>query len=183
MAPRAPPLKTFNQKTISKQSHRSFQRRWFFCLPPYHFILFHNNYLHLILPLIETMTKTTAKTIDQVLTYLFASVWFINGLFCKILNFTPRHKQIVGEILGEKHAGILTNLIGAGEVFLAIWILSKIQQRLSTWIQISLVLTMNLIEFYRVPDRLLWGQFNLLFAIAFSGLLYWKEFLLKPKYQ
>lgn len=43
------------------------------------------------------------RTIHRILTYLIAAVSLINGLFCKVLNLVPRHRQIVAEILGEDH--------------------------------------------------------------------------------
>ena len=54
--------------------------------------------------------------LHKLLTYLIAAVWFINGLFCKLLNFVPRHQQIVAQILGEEYAVILTKLIGVAEI-------------------------------------------------------------------
>ena len=92
----------------------------------------------------------------------------------------PRHQEIVGVILGEQHAGLLTKLIGFGEAFLAIWILSKIYQRTNTIVQIALVMVMNILETLLVPEMLLWGRMNMVFAVIFSGILLWKEFIFKP---
>jgi hypothetical protein len=35
----------------------------------------------------------------KLLTWLIALVWIINGLFCKVLNWAPRHQLIVARIL------------------------------------------------------------------------------------
>jgi hypothetical protein len=92
-------------------------------------------------------------------------VWLVNGLFCKILNFVPRHQQIVGRILGEEWAWLLTKAIGVGELLIIVWIVSKILPRWCTIFQIVIVLLMNVIEFILVPDLLLFGKLNLVIAV------------------
>lgn len=90
----------------------------------------------------------------------------------------PRHQQIVAEILGNEHARILTILIGVSEVVMAIWVLSRFKSKLNTYLQISVVLVMNVLEFILVPELLLWGRMNILFALIFVGVVYWNEFVL-----
>ncbi|EMS33047.1 hypothetical protein C943_00324 [Mariniradius saccharolyticus AK6] len=41
-----------------------------------------------------------------------------------------------------------------------------------------LVAIMNILEFVLVPDLLLWGRYNALFALLFIGLVYYNEFVL-----
>ncbi len=125
-------------------------------------------------------TSMNKKNIYQWLTYLIAAVWLINGLFCKVLHLVPRHQQIVAQILGETHAPWLTILIGFSEIIMTIWILSKFQARLNAILQIVVVLTMNVLEFILVPDLLLWGHYNALFALVFVGIVYYKEFVWSP---
>jgi len=105
-----------------------------------------------------------------------ASVWLVNGFICKVLNLVPRHEAIVARILGEDHASLYTKLIGIGEIAMGIWVLSGKFRRLNAIVQITLIMLMNLIEFFLVPDLLLWGKFNLLFAFLFVILIAWKEF-------
>ena len=106
----------------------------------------------------------------------FAAIWLVNGVWCKLLDGVPRHREIVARILGEEHAEVLTRLIGAGEVLIAVWILTGIRWKWSCAFQILLVLTMNVIEFLLVPDLLLFGRFNLLVALAYCGLVAWAGF-------
>ncbi len=40
---------------------------------------------------------------------------------------------------------------------------------------------MNIIEFICVPDLLLWGRLNLLFAMLFIWIIYYHEFILKTQ--
>jgi hypothetical protein len=127
------------------------------------------------------LTNTSAPTnriIYRVLIYLSAAVWFINGLVYKVLNLVPRHEKIVARILGEDYARTLTMLIGISEILMAVWILSGIQRRLNAATQIALVAVMNTLEFILAPDLLLWGRFNLLFALLFIFIIFYNEFML-----
>ena len=120
----------------------------------------------------------TNGKIYKILTYLIAAVWLINGLFCKLLNFVPRHEQIVGRILGNEYAKPLTILIGLAEIGMTIWILSRVKPKLNATFQIAIVAIMNTLEFFLVPDLLLWGRFNAVVAAAFILLVYFNEFVL-----
>lgn len=123
----------------------------------------------------------TDKIIHKLLTYLIAKVWIANGLFCKVLNLVPRHQEIVSRILGAHYSRILTILIGLSEFFMAIWILCKTKTRLNAIAQIAIVATMNTLEFLLVPDLLLWGKLNSLFAFIFILVVYFNEFYLNKK--
>jgi uncharacterized membrane protein YphA (DoxX/SURF4 family) len=114
--------------------------------------------------------------IHKILTYCIATVWIANGLFCKVLNLIPRHEQIVGRILGIEYARPLTILIGLSEIGMAVWILSGIKTRLNVLSQIIIVTTMNMLEFILVPDLLLWGKMNSIFAFLFILVVYYNEF-------
>jgi hypothetical protein len=117
----------------------------------------------------------------QILTYSIAVVWMVNGLFCKVLNLVPRHEQIVARILGDDYSRPLTILIGLSEVIMAIWILSGFKTRLNAMAQIAVVVTMNILEFILVPDLLLWGKLNSLYAFIFVSMVYYNEFYLNKK--
>lgn len=105
-----------------------------------------------------------------------AMVWFINGFFCKILNLVPRHQAIVGSILSQEHAVLLTKTIGILEVLLAIWILTRLQSKLTTLLQITLIASMNVIEFCLTPELLLFGKLNIVFAIVFMLIIYFNQY-------
>jgi uncharacterized membrane protein YphA (DoxX/SURF4 family) len=123
----------------------------------------------------------TKATIHKILTILIALVWLANGLLCKVLNLVPRHQQIVGRILGETHAGLLTKLIGVSEILMAVWIISGIKSRLNAMAQMIIIGLMNCIEFVLAPDLLLWGKANSVFAFIFIALIYYNEFKLRKK--
>ena len=118
-----------------------------------------------------------SKRIHKLLTYFIASVWVVNGLFCKVLNLVPRHQEIVARILGEEYAWFFTKAIGLAEVLMAIWILSKKKPKVNAITQIVVIATMNILEFLLVPDLLLWGKANSIFALLFILLIYFKAFV------
>jgi len=113
------------------------------------------------------------KLLHKICTYIIAAVWLINGLYCKVFNFVPRHEQIVARILGDEYSRFLTILIGISEIVMAVWIISGYKRIFNMYIQIAIVATMNILEFFLVPDLLLWGKWNAIFAFLFIGLVYW----------
>ena len=120
-------------------------------------------------------------TLNKVLNFLIAAVWLANGLFCKVLNGVPRHQQIVARILGSDHAALFTKTIGFAETAMAVWVVSGYRSRLNALMQVIIIGVMNIMEFFLVPDLLLWGRFNLLFAFLFILLIVYNEYYLKPK--
>ena len=121
------------------------------------------------------------KQIYKILIYCIAAVWIANGLFCKVLNLVPRHEQIVARILGDDYSRPLTILIGISEIIMAVWILSGYKTKLNAIAQISVVATMNTLEFMLVPDLLLWGKLNSFFASIFIIVVYFNEFYLNKE--
>ncbi len=123
----------------------------------------------------------TDRAKHNLLTFFIASVWVANGLFCKALDLVPRHRQIVASILGEDYSKPLTLLIGLSEIGMALWILSRKWTRVNAALQILIISTMNILEFTLVPDLLLWGKANAIFAFMFILLIYFNEFYLNKK--
>lgn len=117
--------------------------------------------------------------IYKILTYCIATVWIVNGLFCKVLNLVPRHEQIVAKILGADYSRPLTILIGFSEIIMAAWILSGYKTKLNAIAQIAIVATMNTLEFILAPELLLWGKLNACFAFLFILVVSFNEFYLK----
>ncbi|WP_064967095.1 DoxX-like family protein [Tenacibaculum ovolyticum] len=129
----------------------------------------------------ERNTYMSLKVINSLVTYFISAIWLINGLFCKVLNFEPRHQQIVSRILGGEYASELTLLIGLSELVMVVWVLSRFKSRLNAIFQITIVLVMNVIEFFFASDILLWGKFNIVYACLFIALVYYNEFVLIKK--
>jgi DoxX-like family len=123
----------------------------------------------------------TKGTIHKILSYLIVIVWLVNGLVCKLMNIVPRHTLIVSYILGREHAVFFTKCIGFFEVLMAIWILLGYKSRLNAIMQILIIAAMNALEFILVPDLLLFGKMNAVFATGLIFIVYYNEFILKKK--
>jgi uncharacterized membrane protein YphA (DoxX/SURF4 family) len=123
----------------------------------------------------------TDTRIYKILTYCIAAVWIANGFFCKVLNLVPRHEQIVARILGNDYSRLLTFLIGLSEIIMAVWILSGYKTKLNAIAQIVVIAIMNTLEFILVPDLLLWGKLNSLFAFIFILVVYYNKFYLNKR--
>ncbi|RZK56416.1 MAG: hypothetical protein EOO91_12185 [Pedobacter sp.] len=121
------------------------------------------------------------KPIPYFITILIALVWLVNGLFCKILSFAPRHQEIVARILGERFAPSLTLVIGFLEVGMFVWILTGIRSKICSTLQILVIGVMNVLELLLAPDLLLFGKLNIVFAAIFIVLIFINEFYLREK--
>ncbi len=116
-----------------------------------------------------------------ILTIGIVSVWLMNGLFCKLLNLVPRHEMIVARILGDAYSVLATKTIGVLEIFMAIWVISRIRARWCALFQIFIVATMNIIEFILAPDFLLFGHANAVVAAFFMGVVFLNEFVIQNR--
>ena len=121
------------------------------------------------------------RKVYKILNLCIAAVWIANGLFCKVLNLVPRHEQIVARILGDTYSRPVTILIGISEVVMALWILLGYKSKLNAMVQIVIVATMNTLEYILVPDLLLWGKLNSVFAFFFILVVYYNEFYFNRK--
>jgi hypothetical protein len=121
------------------------------------------------------------KALSYLLTIVICLVWFINGLFCKVLSLVPRHQEIVARILGEQYSWLFTKAIGLSEILMVVWIISRIKSRFCAIFQMVIVGTMNIIEFILAPDLLLFGRMNIVFATIFIVLIYVNEFFFSKK--
>ncbi|MEK0450125.1 MAG: hypothetical protein RL088_2393 [Verrucomicrobiota bacterium] len=84
-----------------------------------------------------------------------ASVWVFHGLYSKILNRIPRHREIVSRVLGERFAGPATKIIGAMEVLMGLWILSGFERTLCAGVQTVGLFVMNALEIRFARDVLI----------------------------
>ena len=120
-------------------------------------------------------------TLYKILTIIISLVWLINGLYAKVLGLVPRHREIVAKILGEDISFIAVKVIGALEICMFIWVISRKFARLNAVTQIVIVLTMNIMEFILAPELLLFGRLNIIIAVLFALVVYINEFKINPK--
>jgi len=114
--------------------------------------------------------------LHKTLNAFIALVWLINGLYCKVLNQVPRHQAIVAKVLNTEYSRVIIIVIGALEVGMAIWILARYKQKLNAILQIIIVLAMNIMEFTKTSELLLWNKLNIIFAILFIVIVYLNNF-------
>lgn len=119
------------------------------------------------------------KTLNKILTIAIGLIWLANGLLCKVLNLVPRHQKIAGNILGDEFAQPLTVSIGVLEIFMAVWIVSGYKSRVNAMLQMLIIAVMNILEFALAPDLLLWGKYNIVFALLLICVIFYNEFHLK----
>lgn len=119
------------------------------------------------------------KNLYQIINIFIGLVWFVNGLYCKVLNQVPRHQEIVSSVLSEDYARELTLIIGLLEIGMAFLVWSKFKSRIISILQILGILFMNIIEFTLTQNLLLWGKWNFVFALIFIAIIYFNEFIFK----
>jgi hypothetical protein len=127
------------------------------------------------------MKQNQTNRFRMFLRIIIALVWFINGFICKVLNLVPRHTEIVQNILQTQYARSLTISIGISEIIMSIWIISNYKNKLNTITQIIIISIMNVLEFFLVPNLLLWGRFNAFFAFCLILLIYFEAFIINKK--
>ena len=115
-----------------------------------------------------------------VIRFLIAMVWLINGLVCKMMNFAPRHQQIVSGILHTDIPRTITFMIGIAEVMMAVWIVSGKYLKTNVYLQISVIALMNILEYIFVPHLLLWGKLNIIFAGVLIAVIYINALYINP---
>jgi DoxX-like family len=89
------------------------------------------------------------------LTFLIGSVWVFHGLYSKLADGIPRHRQIVERILGEGIAGPATWAIGAAEVLLGLWVFSRFRRKECALVQTLALVSMNFLEILLAWDLLI----------------------------
>ena len=105
--------------------------------------------------------------VHRFLRLMIASVWLLNGIWCKLLGAVPRHEEIVARFFGTGYAHPITLAIGAAETLMGVWVLSAYRKRLNAILQIVVVLSMNALEAIYARDLLLWGAWNAVWAASF----------------
>jgi hypothetical protein len=112
---------------------------------------------------------------------LIGSVWVFHGLYSKILNGIPRHRLIVGKILGAANAGIATKAIGLLEVLLGVWAFTGWQPVGGAVVQTTALVAMNTLEIYLASELLISAIGMVILNLSFLALVWhWALFASKP---
>jgi hypothetical protein len=112
---------------------------------------------------------------------LIGSVWVFHGLYSKILNGIPRHRLIVGKILGAANAGIATQAIGLLEVMLGLWAFTGWQPVGCAAVQTAAIIAMNTLEILLAGELLISAVGMVILNLGFLSLVWlWALFAPKP---
>lgn len=95
------------------------------------------------------------RQLHLALRILIGSVWVFHGLYSKLLDGIPRHRQIVARVLGEEWAGPATMAVGLAEILLGCWAFSRRFPLTCAAVQTLAIVTMNSMEIARAPDLLI----------------------------
>jgi uncharacterized protein (TIGR01777 family) len=106
----------------------------------------------------NTMNHKTLHRIGTLLAVLVACVWIYHGVYAKLLALGPRHMLIILSMPGVDAAVAMTllYLVGAGELLIALWVLSGLAPRTCAVVQTVLLLSMNAAELAWARQHLLW---------------------------
>src|SRR4030095_401868 len=83
------------------------------------------------------------------------SIWIFHGLYSKILNGIPRHRLIVGKILGTERADIATKTIGLLESLLGAGAIAGWHPVWCASVQTAAIVAMNSLEILLARELLI----------------------------
>jgi hypothetical protein len=112
---------------------------------------------------------------------LIGSVWIFHGLYSKLLNGIPRHRLIVGKILGAANAGIATRTIGLLEVLLGLWAFTGWQPVACAVVQTAAIVAMNTLEIFLAAELLISAIGMVILNLGFLSLV-WHWAIFAPKH-
>jgi hypothetical protein len=101
------------------------------------------------------------------------SVWVFHGLYSKVLNGIPRHRLIVGRILGTERAGIATKTIGLLELLLGVWAITGWHPVWCASVQTAALIAMNSLEIVLARELLISAAGMVVLNLLFMVLIWW----------
>src|SRR5688572_19122912 len=104
---------------------------------------------------------------------LIGAVWIFHGLYSKLLNGIPRHRLIVGKVLGSANAGIATRTIGVLEVLLGVWVLTGWQPVACAVVQTTALVAMNTLEIVMAAELLISAIGMVILNAGFLSVVWW----------
>jgi uncharacterized membrane protein YphA (DoxX/SURF4 family)/uncharacterized protein YqjF (DUF2071 family) len=110
--------------------------------------------------------------VDDLFACVVAGVWLVHGAWNKLLGGSPRHLAIVQSVplfagpIGER----VLSVVGALEVFIAVWVVSGFAPRLCAATQTIALVSMNVVELTFARAFLLWPAGLIPTNVAFLSL-------------
>jgi hypothetical protein len=122
-----------------------------------------------------------SETFHIVAQIVIGSVWVFHGVYSKIFNGIPRHRMIVGKIVGTANAGIATKAIGVLELLLGVWAFTGWQPVGCAVVQTAAIIAMNSLEIFLARNLLISAVGMLILNLGFLSLVWnWASFAPKP---
>lgn len=115
----------------------------------------------------------SARIIYTAVGIAIGAVWVFHGLYSKLLHGIPRHRQIVGRVLGESVAGPATLVLGVLEVALGVWVFSGRKRQACALTQTLAIVGMNALEILLARDLLFSPAGMVILNAAFLSLVWW----------
>lgn len=121
-----------------------------------------------------------SETFHVVAQIVIGSVWVFHGFYSKILNGIPRHRLIVGKILGAANAEFATRTIGLLEVLLGVWAFTGWQPVGCALVQTAAIVAMNTLEISLAGELLISAVGMVILNLGFLALV-WHWALVLPR--
>ena len=112
------------------------------------------------------------NTFQMVSGILIGCVWVFHGFYSKILNGIPRHRLIVGRILGQEFSGHATIAVGLLEILLGVWAFTGQERVACALVQTLAIAGMNALEILLARDLLISAIGMVLLNLAFLALIW-----------
>jgi len=125
------------------------------------------------IPLENSVLNLQAERLHLVAQIGIGSVWVFHGLYSKILNGIPRHRLIVGRILGTERAGIATKAIGLLELLLGAWAITGWHPVWCASVQTAALIVMNALEILLARELLISAIGMVALNVGFLSLVWW----------
>jgi hypothetical protein len=107
-------------------------------------------------------------------------VWCFHGFYSKILDGIPRHRMIVGRILGENSAQSATIAIGVLEVLLGVWAVSGHKRPTCALAQTLAIVGMNTLEIILANDLLISAPGMVVLNLVFLSVVWFWALAASP---
>jgi len=118
------------------------------------------------------MTFLESPTIHTLVQIAIGCVWIFHGLYSKVLNGIPRHRQIVERVLGKNVGQFATKVIGVLEVLLGLWVFSGWERVSCAGVQTLAIAGMNTLEIIFAADLLISAVGMLFLNVGFLTLVW-----------
>jgi len=122
-----------------------------------------------------------SETVHTAAQIVIGSVWVFHGVYSKILSGIPRHRLIVGKILGTANAGVATKAIGVIEMLLGLWAWTGWQPIGCAVVQTAAIVAMNSLEIFLARELLISAIGMVILNVGFLVVVwYWASFAPNP---